>query len=422
MMKKFMTDTVQIDPSRISTRSDSLYGEVTVFHDVVIASEIVQRYDDGLAYKPADELEAYKWTVDGRWVKAGAHPDTPVIMDRRDINGRTVNPRFVKNLKDHKTGRTNRRGVRADIEMFNDKTPKATLDDMKSGKLQDVSIGFFYEADETPGEVMDGVCKGDSYDYVQRHLTHDHLAVAINNGRCPSPYCGLGADAIEDMMAGDPFAGFKDFAACTTSISKKNPELSEESVRKICGKLKAENEEKKDMIDEKQREKVKVAVTAFIDALIPAQLPQHYWLSDVPPTDEEVKAFFKLSDATWESMLPDEKQLLKQHVQTLAPQDIEDKEWWQLINWKDEDMIEAYDKLSDEFKTKITADGLCPSCEDKEEEDGGEDEVVEQEKPTDEAEDTEMQESTDSSTEKKSKNLDPYTVLDRYKKVMDRKN
>ena len=40
----------------------------------VIASEIVHKYKDGVAYKPADELEKAALTADGRWIKALSHP------------------------------------------------------------------------------------------------------------------------------------------------------------------------------------------------------------------------------------------------------------------------------------------------------------------------------------------------------------
>ena len=36
----------------------------------LIASEIMYKYKDGMAYKTADELEKAAWTAEGRWVKA----------------------------------------------------------------------------------------------------------------------------------------------------------------------------------------------------------------------------------------------------------------------------------------------------------------------------------------------------------------
>ncbi len=185
-----------LDEKKVSTRKDPVYGPVTVFHDVVIVRENVQPYEiDGQmlkGYKSADQLEQYWRWVDGRWAIAGRHPVTPVIVKPGDISGRTVNPRFVKNLRDHgKTERQNIRGILADLEVFNDRVAPATLKSMLEGDLNSVSIGFLFGKDFTPG-----IWNGDAYDFVQTNMFHDHLAFAIKKGRCDYPACGIGADTM----------------------------------------------------------------------------------------------------------------------------------------------------------------------------------------------------------------------------------
>jgi len=242
----YQEDRAELTPERISTADDPVHGPITVFHDVVIASEMVQPYPDGKALKSRDELEAYAWTVEGRWVKAGSHPEDAIISTRVDVNGRTVNAHFVKNLKDPKTQRPNRAGVRADIQIFNKKVSPELLEGMKAGTRRDVSIGFFYTADNTAGTVADGPFQGEAYDYVQRSMFHDHLAVGLNNkdGRCPSPYCGLGADAITSKsLTNDPFAGFKNWDVCISKVMAENPKLSKEAAANICGSLKKKHED-----------------------------------------------------------------------------------------------------------------------------------------------------------------------------------
>lgn len=239
----YQQDTFKLDVDRITEHKHPVFGDVTVFHDVVIASEIVQPYKDGRAYKSRDELENYAWSVDGRWVIVGGHPEDGIISNRDQVAGRTVNPRYVKNLKDPKTQRPNRAGVRADVEIFNGRVKPKLLEDMKTGKKQDVSIGFFFSKDDTPGKVEDGPCKDEEYDYVQRNMFHDHLAAGIDNGRCTMPFCGLGADEIVKNMANDPFAGFQSFNECVSKIMGENPDMSEESAIKICGSLKAKHED-----------------------------------------------------------------------------------------------------------------------------------------------------------------------------------
>lgn len=257
----YQEDRAELNPDSISSITDPNHGPITIFHDVVIASEIVQPYPDGKAFKCRDELEAYAWTVEGRWVKAGGHPEDAIISDRSDVNGRTINSHYVKNLKDPKTGRPNRAGVRADIQIFDKKIAPDLLEAMKKGTKRDVSIGFFYTADKTSGKVSDGPFKDEAYDYVQRNMFHDHLAVAIDNGRCPSPYCGLGADDITSKkLTNDPFAGFANWNACITEIMGKNPKLTKVQAEGICGNLKAKHE---DIMDYGKRQNILAICSAL---------------------------------------------------------------------------------------------------------------------------------------------------------------
>ena len=168
----------------------------------VIAREIVQPYRQGMAFKPAEELEKAAWTAEGRWVTTMKHPDTGLITRRSDVKGRVEGVEFAKDITDPKTKRPMIRGIRANIRWFKDKVPKEVLDDVKSGALKDVSIGFTYEEDKTPGE-----WEGEKYDFVQRNIFVDHVVAPCPVGRCPSPYCGIGVDSIlkDEKVGGDPW-------------------------------------------------------------------------------------------------------------------------------------------------------------------------------------------------------------------------
>ncbi len=157
----------------------------------VIARELVQEYPEGKAFKPAEELEKAAWTADGRWVATMEHPDTGLIVRRTDVKGRIEQPEFAKDITCPKTKRPMIRGIRANIKWFKDRVPRNIIDDVKSRALRDVSIGFTYEEDRTPGE-----WEGQPYDFVQRNIFIDHLVAPCPVGRCPSPYCGIGVDAI----------------------------------------------------------------------------------------------------------------------------------------------------------------------------------------------------------------------------------
>jgi len=162
----------------------------------VLASEIVHQYEDGWAYKPAEELEKMAKTasrIGTAPVKILEHPGAAtnyLLLKQGDVNGVAENFRYVRNLKDNKTGRPMRRGVRADIKWFKDTVPEGVIEQIRSGDLHDVSIGFTFDADPTSGEF-----NGVHYDYIQRNIFLNHVAAPIQAGRCPGPICGIGYDA-----------------------------------------------------------------------------------------------------------------------------------------------------------------------------------------------------------------------------------
>lgn len=188
----------------------------------VIASEIVHKYADGWAYKPADALErmtrfAQRCPIPVHIMK---HPEMGVIMDGDAIAGRVDNFEFVKNLMDPKTQRPMRRGVRADIHWYKQYTDEKILDEIRQGILKDVSIGFFFKRDATPGE-----WNGMDYDYVQTHILANHVAAPVPVGRCPAPYCGIGGDTAlpgKIEIAVDPFAEYTSFEDCVEKNQDKD--------------------------------------------------------------------------------------------------------------------------------------------------------------------------------------------------------
>lgn len=326
--KIYQEDQIILDSEHVSEYKDPIFGDVTVFHDVPIASEIVHEYPDGMAWKSRKELQDYAWTAEGRWVTVGGHPDAGIVSDRAQVHGRTVNVKYVKNLVDPKTDRPNRAGVKADVEFFNSRIAPETLKDMKNGKKQDVSIGFFYTKDDKPGEVdEDGPCKGLKYDYAQRNLFHDHLAAGIDNGRCPSPYCGLSADEIKrKILVGDPFAGFKDFEACVAGIMKENPDYSREQAEATCGMLKKKYEDTV-MEDHVLNKAMNTALHALLRVM-----------------DEIEEAQGELD----------------------AIKETKQEEWWRILDWRTGETRSLFYALNADTRRLIKEAGLCPTCgEDK---------------------------------------------------------
>jgi len=220
-MKKLGFDRAFMDARPIKE------DDKTLTVQAVIAREMVQKYPDGMSYKPADELEKAAWTADGRWVVPMNHPETGILVRRTDIAGRVTSPEFVKNLRDPKTDRPMGRGIKAMITWFKDKVDTKLLEQIKSGQLHDVSIGFTYDEDKTPGDF-----NGEHYDFIQRNMMVDHVCAPCAVGRCPAPYCGIGVDSLGTArrIAGDPWEETEDYVR---SGHRSSSDFDPDSMRTI---------------------------------------------------------------------------------------------------------------------------------------------------------------------------------------------
>jgi len=312
----FVRDQVQLDVSKIETDMDPIHGPTTVFKDVVIASEIVHEYEDGWAYKPADELEKAYWTWEGRWAKADDHPETGIIMSLDNIQGKTVNLRFVKNLMDHdKTNRPNRRGILADLVVFNKKVAPETLADMKAGRKHDVSIGFFFTKDETPGN-----WNGVDYSYIQRAFMGDHTAFGLEVGRCSFPNCGIGADEL--VATGDPFAGYETFEACIKDIMRENPDYTRKQAAGTCAVIEKRSKEKhkKDAEVRYSMEKVtelKSKVNEILSELDDLVEEEYQGNVEFITLSRRAQMYFTISEKEWDGLSEEEK---NDYISRLPPE------------------------------------------------------------------------------------------------------
>jgi len=308
----FAYDQIELDASKVEEYNHPVHGPTTLFREVVLAREIVQDYEDGRHYKPADELEAAYWTADGMWAIAGGHPDTSIIMNRDQMQGKTLNPSFSKSLIDPKTKRPNNRGILADLEVYNNKVPADVLNDLKSGKKRDVSIGFFFSQDKTAGTIMDDghPLKGSSYDFVQRKIAINHTAFALEAGRCPMPFCGIGADEIKRQIAGDPFGKWQSMSECIKDIMEENPDYTEEQAAATCAVIEKRSKAKKDAFKtalENMKKEIEAALSHFESP--EEDVEEGLKEEDTPKSDaERAMAHFNISEEKWSTLSEEEKQ------------------------------------------------------------------------------------------------------------------
>ncbi len=165
----------------------------------ILALEAVLPYPKGKAYRSAQELQEALFTFNKAWVTAEKHPEhlICIVTDRkRQIKGEltdvhldsdAVNPAGKKSP-----------AVRANVHLYKKTLSQAFIEDIKSGKRRDVSVGFTYDTVDKPGEWI-----GEHFDYVQQNLLINHVAVGVPVGRMRAPFIGLGCDAFDFEAAND---------------------------------------------------------------------------------------------------------------------------------------------------------------------------------------------------------------------------
>jgi len=144
----------------------------------ILAREGVFPYPEGKAFRPREELKRSLITFEGAEVVAKKHPETWILTDPDLIVGK------IYNVKVDDEG-----AVRGEVHLFKKQIAENILADIKSGVLSKNSMGFLYIADGTKGTF-----NGQPYDFVQRKIKVDHVAVGVPYPRDPG--CVLGVDDV----------------------------------------------------------------------------------------------------------------------------------------------------------------------------------------------------------------------------------
>ncbi len=193
--------------------------ETAVIVPTILARECVSNYCNGRGFKPADELKAAAFTLDGAWVVVYNHVPTIEVRKRAVIRGKVKDIAF-----DEKTN-----SVFGNVYFMKALCDEALLERARKGELsKDVSCAYYSDDVCVPGTFA-----GEPYDFKQTNLMFGHVAVGVPEGRCPAPFCGLQMDSFDGFLRVnvlDP-----SLFACRLSTLAVN---AKEGVYALVGKLK----------------------------------------------------------------------------------------------------------------------------------------------------------------------------------------
>ena len=222
----------EVDASKAIVETDD---ELVI--PAILAREAVLPYPKGKAFRSAQELQDALFTFDKAWVTAEKHPEPliSIVTDRKrqikgtlsdiKLDGDAVNPDGKKSP-----------AVRANVHLFKKTLTKAFIEDVKSGKRKDVSVGFTYDTVEKSGEWM-----GEKYDFIQENLLINHVAVGVPVGRMRAPFIGLGCDCVDfETESANSDLAQKPTPETVASAAKIEVTLSitQENTSNLIGKLK----------------------------------------------------------------------------------------------------------------------------------------------------------------------------------------
>jgi hypothetical protein len=166
--------------------------ETELIIPAIFTREGVLSYPKGKMFRPAEEIREALFTLNKAYVVTEKHPEPliSIVTDRRDIKGEVSDVTFDVDAVDP-LGRKSP-AARGIVHLRKKGLSQTFIDDIKSGKLRDVSAGFLYDT-----EVKSGEWNGEKYDFIQRNLLINHIAVGVPIGRVRAPFIGLGCDAVD---------------------------------------------------------------------------------------------------------------------------------------------------------------------------------------------------------------------------------
>lgn len=147
----------------------------------ILTRESILPFAEGKGYRSAKELERAADSLDHAYIVTRSHIPTVFPTNLADTKGRVVNVRF-----DHTIN-----GAVGDLRFNKAAIDPQFLEDVRAGKLKDVSVAYYCNDIFKPG-----VWAGEQYDFYQENFFLGHVAAGVPEGSCPSPYVGMTVDSM----------------------------------------------------------------------------------------------------------------------------------------------------------------------------------------------------------------------------------
>lgn len=125
------------------------------------------------------------------------------------------------------------------------------------------------------------------------------------------PLCGIGADEITKLVAGDPFGKWASMSACIKDIMKENPDYTKEQAAATCVSIEKKSKAKKDMfreVLENMKNEIDMVLSKFDDIEEDAGAPK--------TEAERAMTHFNISEEKWSNLSEEEKQ---EYISKLPP-------------------------------------------------------------------------------------------------------
>jgi hypothetical protein len=224
--------TVRISKVEFDSTKKIVETDTEIIVPTIFTRESILPFGDGKGYRSMKELEAAAWTLEGAWLVAYSHVPTVFVTNRGDIRGRARNIKVSNEIN----------GIIGDSAFLKSHCDQPFQEKVRKGELPDVSVSYYCDDIFTPGEFV-----GEKYDFEQQNFMFGHVATGIQEGRCPSPFCGMAVDSLTVSVHMDP-----EVTENYVRIRVRNPDLfvegsfrtmvlsASEGIHAIIGKLKSD--------------------------------------------------------------------------------------------------------------------------------------------------------------------------------------